>query len=477
MTNPSEYFIGNDLAGSQDRAIICGDQSVSYRQLFCSVAACREKLKNARLRGGDRIALAMPNSLEYIILLLSLWSIKAIACPLSTRLPQGALEDQLKNINAKILITPQKDFFSSAKVTTPQMDYSQFIDRTVLPSGKHDRFDHNFSSDQNATILYTSGSSAQPKAVLHTLDQHVLSAAGSNTLIPVAPGDQWLLSLPLYHVGGLSILFRTFLGMGALVIIQPQEDIKQAVENHSLTHISLVPTQLSGLLSDEPLGIKLKNFKAILIGGDAVPSSLLEKSVQLKLPIYTTYGMTETASQIAAAQYPLPAQIYEHTKLKIADDGEILLTGKTLFCGYVIGNNVRLALNAQGWFATGDIGTLTVEEGLIVLGRKNNMFISGGENIHPEEIEHYICQMDSVEEAVVVPVENEEFGFRPAAFVKIGKNRTVNREELSGFLENRLPKFKIPEQFFHWPTDSSEKRLKRDRRYFIDKIAQKNRTY
>jgi len=170
------------------------------------------------------------------------------------------------------------------------------------------------------------------------------------------------------------------------------------------------------------------------------------------------------SSQVAISQpvtekHP-SAKILNYRKVKISKEGEILVKGETLFKGYLDTDNLNLPLDDEGWFHTGDLGCLTGEGQLQVSGRKDNMFISGGENIQPEEIERCLCQLEEIEKASVVPVENKEFGHRPVAFIKWTQNSTLNKEMITAFLQGHLPKFKIPEQFYIWPKGIVENEMK-----------------
>ncbi len=175
------------------------------------------------------------------------------------------------------------------------------------------------------------------------------------------------------------------------------------------------------------------------------------------LPIHTSYGLTEMASQVTATPpgasreelrtsgRPLP-----HREISISEEGEVLVRGETLFTGYVKGDIIDRPLDVDGWFHTGDLGGLDADGFLRVRGRKDNLFISGGENIQPEEIEAALCRLDGIEDAVVVPVPDMEFGFRPVAFVRT-TGGSVETEDLARALEPTLPRFKIPVAFYGWP--------------------------
>jgi O-succinylbenzoic acid--CoA ligase len=311
----------------------------------------------------------------------------------------------------------------------------------------------------------------------------------------VNPGDRWLLSLPLYHVGGLAILFRCALGGAGVALPDPEAALAESIESCRATHLSLVATQARRLLdwgttgrgggeSGEEGGGLPGRVRAVLIGGGPVPAPLLDRAVDAGWPAYTTYGCTEMASQVtttsadasradlATAGRPLP-----HRALRIdgdadaetsegseAEAGEILLGGAVLFRGYVEPDgdgDVRLeARDEDGWYPSGDRGRIDAEGRLRVIGRVDRLFISGGENIQPEEIEAALQQADGIDRAVVVPVSHAEYGQRPVAFVRAAD---WNPNEWRRHLAARLPRFKIPDAFEPLPAQAVEGRMKVDR--------------
>src|SRR5918997_356866 len=150
--------------------------------------------------------------------------------------------------------------------------------------------------DLPATIVFTSGSAGEAKAALHTFGNHYFSAVGSNANIALAPGDRWLHSLPIYHVGGLSILFRCLLAGAAIALPEPDAQLGRSISQRRASHVSLVSTQLSRLLGDGDAD--LSGLEAVLMGGGPIPPSLVEEALSRGLPLHTSYGLTEMASQV-----------------------------------------------------------------------------------------------------------------------------------------------------------------------------------
>ncbi len=432
--------------------IICGQQIVTYAQFFDAVGGVIDYFQSSGIKSKDRVGICCANSVEYVAALIALWRIGTVACLLSPRLPQEALQQQCSNLSCQNVLTSFPEVPYSDKLTETNPKWS-------LPV------------DQEATIMFTSGSSASPKAVLHTIGNHYFSAKGANVHIPLVAGDRWLLTLPLHHVGGLSILFRALLAGATLVIPEKDEPIEAAIRRYGITHVSMVPTQIYRLLGENEEG-DLKSLKAILVGGGPIPEALLQKAMEKGFPVHTTYGLTEMASQVATSNVLTSetisngGRVLEDREVNVSEEGEILVRGKTLFQGYVEGGHIDCSFDAGGWFATGDLGELNDEGYLKVTGRKDNMFISGGENIQPEEIERHLCRLEGVEEAIVIPVEHAEFGFRPVAFIKYMNGKSITSEEIKRTLQQYLPKFKIPDTFYDWPEGIISEGIKPSRLVF-----------
>ncbi|MDQ1350881.1 MAG: o-succinylbenzoate---CoA ligase [Acidobacteriota bacterium] len=440
-------------------AVIAPGQIFTYSQLDVMVSRTVSVLEQKGIRKRTRVALVGRNSWEYIVLLTALWRIGAIAVPLNFRFPSAIINEISKRQGINYIIEECFDYI--------QQD-AQLSDRKRM------------NLNNPAVIILTSGSTAREKAVLLTYGALYYNALGSNENIKLAPGDRWLLSLPLFHVGGLGILFRCFMAGAAVVV--PQENEKKALENslitYRVTHVSLVSTQLLRLinhLEEEGTASSLdfSHLKAVLLGGSGFPADLIQKALSLHLPIHTSYGLSEMGSQVTttpagtlADKLFTSGKLLAYRDLLIDKNNEICVKGKTIFKGYVEGAVISRSRGRGGWFHTGDIGMIDTEGYLTVLGRRDNMFISGGENIMPEEIEAVLNELPEVEQVVVVPVADDVYGFRPAAFLKLRGDSTVTKDYLLTYLEGKLPRYKIPGFFYHWPEGIEEESLKVKRSLF-----------
>ena len=397
------------------------------------------------------MALYLPKDERYVALLLALIRAGHVACPVSDRLPSQGVTRLLEKAACSVMISEDEELLQVVGTDLRRLRPEALLEeKSVCSPDCAEPTD--IPLERPATILFTSGSTGDQKAALHTFGSHYHNALGSNANIALRTGDRWLHSLPLYHVGGLSILFRCLLARATVALPQHGIPLGEAIARLGATHVSLVSTQLLRLLREDA---GIGGLRAVLMGGGPVPATLVDEAVARGLPIHTSYGLTEMASQVTTT--PPGAPLGElHTsgralpgrEVSISEDGEILVRGETLFVGYVDGEKIDRPIDAEGWFHTGDLGMLDEEGYLHVRGRRGNLFISGGENIQPEEIEAALCRLAGIDEAVVVPVPDQEFGHRPVAFVRTedGKPRDVVPE-----LEKVLPRFKIPIAFHPWP--------------------------
>jgi O-succinylbenzoic acid--CoA ligase len=437
------------LAAPKAAAIVGARGITSYEELDRMVSDAA--LRFGGLEPGSRVALYLPKDERYVALVLALIRAGHVACPVSDRLPPRGVTQLLEKAACSALISEDEELLEAAGLFKPEP-------ATLLeerPRSSSDRSEPaDIPHERPATIIFTSGSTGIPKAALHTFGNHYHSALGSNTNIAVRPGDRWLHSLPLYHVGGLSILFRCLLAGATVALPSPGTSPSESIARVGATHVSLVSTQLSRLLRESA---DLGGLQAVLMGGGSVPPSLVDEALARGLPLHTSYGLTEMASQVTTTppgarpeQLRTAGRALPKREVSISESGEILVRGETLFAGYAEGEELDRPVDAEGWFHSRDLGELDESGYLRVGGRMDNLFISGGENVQPEEIEAALCRLEEIDEAVVVPVPDEEFGARPVAFVRIndGETRDLARE-----LEPVLPRFKIPIYFHPWPEE------------------------
>jgi O-succinylbenzoic acid--CoA ligase len=441
-------------------ALVAPHIELSWSEVGHIVASIAADCRAQGVREGDRICLTGPNSVEYALMVLGIIEARAVVCPLSTRLPHSAQQDLITRLGARRIDVELVDLERHRADTAHGLSVEWAIDRP-------------------ATILFTSGSTGEPKAVVLSVGNHYFSAQGANENMPFGIRHRWLVTLPFYHVGGLAIIFRAILNGGTIAVPEAGYDLPEAINRLNVTHLSLVPTQLHRLLQvEKKLTFVMPRLAGVLIGGSSTSPLLIDAALEAGLPLHTSYGLTEMASQVCTTRASDPApkiftsgRILNNRELRLAPDDEILVRGRTRFLGYYHDGGLQTPFDGENWFATGDIGRLDPDGYLIVRGRKDNMIISGGENLHPEEIESTLGRLPEVESVVVVAVSDDEFGARPVAFVQVTEDMPFDPIRYVVFLERFLPRFKVPDHFFPWPIDAVSDTMKRDRKWFTRRAA------
>ena len=441
-------------ASPESPAIECGSTTLTYADLHRIVDDWALHLSRVP---SPSIGLCIKNPLEASVLLLAGLRAGRIMFPLSVGLPDQVLLALAVQANLGVIVT-RRDLGTIC--VSPDM-----LSQTGSGSGTNGR--------NPSLIVATSGSTGNAKAALLSARSLEVNAAGAIERLEMNSDSRYLLSLPLHHVGGISILWRTIMSGGAIVFASFKQQLHSVLERKNITHVSLVDTQLRRLLRTTERAAP-ESLRAVLVGGGAVSVSMLRDAYLRGYPVRTTYGLTEMASQVTALadidgpeMLSTAGTLLPDRELRIRDRNEILVRGKTLFRGYLDDGVCAPPVDANGWFHTGDAGTLDREGYLTVTGRLDNMFISGGENIWPEEIERVLMERFGFCQAVVVPVSDPEFGFRPAAFVAppMDQSAALPRKEA---LEEWLPRYKVPRLI---PWDGVKGALKVNRQVLTNRAA------
>ena len=321
-----------------------------------------------------------------------------------------------------------------------------------------------------SVIIETSGSSGAPRLIELGIDALVVSAQIGARAIAFGAGDLWHASLPATHIGGLMIHVRSLvLGGGVRYGVAP----KCWSDLNGVTHISLVAAQLARLLDDPHEAPS--TLKAVMLGGGPSSQSLRDRALSKGLPMFATYGMTETASQVATgpiaigdaatlAGAPLPG-----IQVTIdSSNNEILIASPTLARGTLV-NGALVPFTVP--LRTRDVGSIDTQGRLHIAGRLDAMFISGGRNIQPEIIERALADLPCVSSSCVFGIAHEKWGMRPIAFVQLGAEPGIS---FAAFLRERLEPYLIPDAFYEIPIEETS-RMKHSRAEFARRLAQGER--
>jgi O-succinylbenzoic acid--CoA ligase len=417
-------------------ALIAEAGIVTYAELDAGASRTARRLKALGIAPGARVATTLAPGVAFAELLHALPRAGASLVPLNTRLTGAERRWQVEDCGAALTVEEPLD----GKEQEPLDGKEQEPTDAQRP--------------EEWALVYTSGTSGTPRGVSLSHDNFAASAFASAWNLGVDPDDRWLCVLPLFHVGGLSILTRSAI-YGTAAVIQPfeVEPVKAALENGEITLASLVPTMLRRL-ADAGLE-QAPALRAALLGGGPVPRDLLAWANERGLPMLQTYGMTETCSQIATASAATGgARLLPGVDVSISDEGEILVRGPMVSRG---------ALVEDGWLHTGDRGHLDEQGQLWVDGRLKDVIVTGGENVACAEVERVLEDHAAVIEAAVVGAPDAEWGEVVTAYVVLADG--VPDADLIAHCRQQLAGYKAPRAIHRveaLPRNAAGKLLRRE---------------
>jgi O-succinylbenzoic acid--CoA ligase len=460
-----------------DRTVLVdapSDERWTAADLDAEVGSLAARLAGDGVGAGERVALLAETSPDFVRTVFAAWRVGAVLVPLNARLEPPELRAQLAAAGAdRLLCTAETAPDARAAVEGRENGASpadggppvRSLDATAgsstpLRSVAPTAFDaHEWDFEAVAALVFTSGTTGEPKAVRLTAGNFLASAAASAPRLGVLPEDRWLCPLSMYHMGGLSVVLRSvYYGSAAVIERTPGFDPRASVENlaaYGCTGVSLVPTMLSRMLD---AGDFPDSLRFVLTGGAPAGAELIARCERRGVPVCPTYGMTEAASQVATAR-PGTAFAHEGTvgqpllgtevtivgedgeALPADEPGEIVVRGPTVTPGYEDAEATAKAFGAHG-FHTGDVGYWDEAGRLWVLNRRSDRIVTGGENVHPGEVAGVLREHPDIAAVAVLGLDDPEWGERVGALVVPAGN--LSPESVYAFCEGRLAGFKRP---------------------------------
>jgi O-succinylbenzoic acid--CoA ligase len=472
-------------------ALISGADRLTYAELDDAVDVAATRLQDAGLRPGDVAALLARNGTSFVLAVHAVARLGAVLMPLNLRLTPAEITWQIRHSGSHVLL---HDESQSGAIGSAQADAiaARSLDLQSLTSdqpGAGARFaspEPGGEVNCNAThsIVYTSGTSGTPKGAVLTYGNHLWSAVGSALNLGLREDDRWLACLPLFHVGGLAILLRSVI-YGTTAFVHDGYDparVNAAIDHEGVTIVSVVANMLQRMLDERGHRPYPPSLRCALLGGGPAPEPLLRRCAAIGVPVVQTYGLTETASQVAtlapedalrklgSAGKPLfGSQLRiegpDGSELPPGAEGEIVVRGPTVTRGYLNDPEATARAIRHGWLHTGDIGYLDPEGYLYVLDRRDDLIISGGENIYPAEVEAVLQSHPDVVEAGVYGVPDERWGQTPVAVAVLRSGATVTADALLAYCKDRLAAFKVPSRIefaAELPRNAAGKLLRRE---------------
>ena len=417
----------------------------TYQDIYSAVVNVATRLQTL---SDTRIAIVSDNSVTMAVYLLAAMLVRKEVLLLNVHLTAGEIENQLCQLHITTVLHSAKRCGQVPKSVT-SMEFESM--ESMLHNEEKDIFDWIVNDNDIAAIMNTSATTGQFKSVPLRWSQIKAHVQASQEVLGRSEQDNWLMVLPLFHVSGLSILMRSLYNGTAMTIMESyhEEQVLQCIHDGRINMMSLVPTILKNL---EPRIIH-HQLRVILLGGEFIPRPLVDACVEKQLPIYKTYGMTETFSQsvtmpvllnlnkLDSVGKPLPGMTVHIVNPDADGVGEIHLNGPMVMRGYINREPIH------GDFNTDDMGYVDEDGFLYILNRRTDLIISGGENIYPKEIEDTVYAMQGVKECAVIPVADTKWGQVPALFVAfddIDALGTDLKMIVRDYISSKLAKYKVP---------------------------------
>lgn len=452
-------------AMSPDRAaLIFGDRVITYAELAARIARVAARLHDSGVGPGDRVAYLGPNHPAFVETMFATHRLGAIFVPLNFRLAGPEVDHLLRHSGAVVLVHAPGQAFSVRPATVVEVGdaYEKWRDQAGEPAP----VDVPVETDDPALILYTSGTTGRPKGAVLTHANVFWNCCNLLVGVDVASDERTLIGAPLFHVAALNqCLLPTFL-KGGCSVLMPSWDVEEAltlIARHRITWMFGVSAMFAGLTrSPRWPGADLSSVRSVMSGGAAVPEALILAYQERGLTFCQGYGMTETApgatflearessAHVGSAGLPVffagvRCVRPDLSEAPAGEAGEVLIRGPNVTPGYWQDAEATAAsFTPDGWFRSGDLARVDEAGHLYVVDRLKDMYISGGENVYPAEVESVLFEHPGVAEVAVVGVPDPTWGEVGRAFVVPVPGAVVDHASVRAFLLPRLARYKIP---------------------------------
>ncbi|UVE49568.1 o-succinylbenzoate--CoA ligase [Haloferax larsenii] len=470
LSRPMRDWLSHRVAATPDRqALILASsgESLTFRELDTLVTETAGQLAALGIEAGDHLGVILEPGLQYVRLIHAATRLGAVLVPLSERLTATEVERNVDIADVTTLICGEESEAVAVEATSdvpvasvdePRwegvVNLSSIAPKSITPAG--------WGLSETMLLLFTSGTTGTPKAVRLSMGNLLANAVASAFRLGLSPDDRWMVTLSLHHMGGIGPILRSPL-YGTTVVLREEFAAGGAADDigkYDVTGVSLVPTMLTRMLDSR--GTLSDSLRVVLLGGAPATDDLIERCRNYSVPVYPTYGMTETASQIATAT---PREAFDaigtvgrplyFADLTVVDDdgapvepgtvGEIVVSGPTVTTGYYQNPEANAESFTDRGLRTGDIGYRDEDGLLYVLNRRDDRIVTGGENVDPGEVVEVLRQYPAIDDAVVLGISDPEWGERVSALVvPTDPETSIDETALEAFCREHLAGYKIP---------------------------------
>jgi fatty-acyl-CoA synthase len=447
-------------------AVVDDERSLTYGELDARCARLAGALAAGGVARGDRVALLLANRAVYLEAVFACARLGAVAVPVNNRLAPPEIARQLDDCTPRALLA-EPELLARVPAPPPLVltrDPQGGIEAACAAAEPRDVLP--LDPDAPLLILYTSGTTGVPKGALLPHRKTLFNSLNAQIFFGLSKADRVLVALPLFHSFGLSILSLPMLYAGGCVVLQSRFDparVWQAVDDHGITFFGAVPTMFARLLEALPER-RPPSLRFLFTAGAAIPVETIRAYEQRGLVLKQGFGQTETSilccldARDAVRKAGSVGRPVFHAEVRCVDPetfrdvatgetGEIVVRGPITMLGYWKRPEDSAAAFHHGWLRTGDLATVDDEGFFTLVGRAREMYISGGENVYPAEVEAVLQTHPAVAEVAVVGVPHPEWGEAGRAYVVPATERPVDFRALRSWARERLATFKIPFEF------------------------------
>lgn len=466
-------WISNRARITPDKIAII-DSETGGRWSYSEVNLRAEKLasyfQSLGVCKGDRVALLSNNDISYCDYFFACIKIGALFVPLNWRLSILELQFIVKDSDPALLgyhllySEVAKELDVSNKLLVNNNEYENLVNR-----GPISKFRSETQHEKDpAAIIYTGGTTGKPKGVVLTHESIMWNSINTITSWNLSVNDVTLTVLPMFHTGGLNALSVPLLMMGGTVVISTKfdpDDVMDVINQEKCTIILMVPSMYHMIIHTKRFKeTSFSSMHTFLSGGAPCPLAVYKAFEQKGLPFKEGYGLTEAGpnnfyidpeqakTKIGSVGLPMMYNevriIQEKQEAELGEVGELIIKGKHLFSHYWNNGIATEEMLKEGWLHTGDLAKQDSDGYFYIVGRKKDMIISGGENIYPLEVEHFLNENEAVQEVAVIALPSEKWGEQVTAAVVLKEGFYATEEELKAFCSEKLARYKIPQRIF-----------------------------
>ena len=459
-------------------AVVDGEKRLTYRQLNGRVNRLAKALQFLGLKSGDRLSILSTNCVEYVETIMAAAKLGVLLVPLNWRLTPTELTFILKDSGTETLLF-HPDLLETAAILREKAGLKRMV---VLGSEErggafaYEQIVEPLNDDEPAPdvlpgldtphiIMYTAGTTGQPKGAVLTQGTAFWNAVNLTVSMDFTSRDRNLAVLPMFHIGGIGLFTLPMLYMGGTVVIQRTFEPAQTLElleSEGITLFFGVAAIFLFLIQHPQFkGEAFEKVRVVMSGGAPLPVSLVHQYHEAGIILQQGFGMSEAAPSIATLEKALAIQkagsigkALMHVEARVVNDemvnmpvdqvGELVIRGPNLMQSYWNRPEATEEAFSGGWFHTGDLARMDRDGDIYIVERKKDMFISGGENVYPAEVENAIYELPQISEVAVIGIKDEKWGEVGKAVVVLKEGQEITREKIIGYLKGRLAKYKIP---------------------------------